>query len=147
MNNNPALTIQRQPSRRLAVLLCAMHMISFGLLWPLIVPFALKVAITALLIVSLIYYLRQDALLTADHAVTAFTLTGTLQCTVTLRSGEAVTGTVQGGTFVAPCLTVILYRPEGKFFARSIVIFPDGIDAEAFRKLRVWLRWRTRESH
>lgn len=142
MHSKSILTVQRRPSRQLATLLYAAHAMSIGLLWPLTLLVALKVAIAILIIISLIHYLRQDAWLTAHHAVTVFTLTGARQCIATLRSGEIVTGTVLGGTFVAPYLTVIMYQPEGKFFTRSIVIFPDGIDAEIFRKLRVWLRWK-----
>lgn len=142
MHSKSILNVQRRPSRQLAALLYAAHAVSIVLLWSLTLPVALKVAIAVLVVISLIHYLSQDAWLTAHHAVTAFTLTEARQCTATLHSGKSVTGEVLGGTFVAPYLTVILYQPEGKFFTRSIVIFPDSIDAEIFRKLRVWLRWK-----
>lgn len=145
MNSKSVLIVQRQPSHRLAALLCAMHLVSFGLLWPLTISPWLKAAVTMLLVASLIHYLRQDALLTARQAVITFKLTEDKRCIATLRSGETVTGAVQGGTFAAPYLTVILYQPAAKFFTRSITILPDGIDAEIFRKLRVWLRWKKRE--
>lgn len=145
MNSKSVLIVQRQPSRRLAALLCAMHLVSFGLLWPLTISLWSKAALTALLIASLVHYLRQDALLTARRAVATFKLTEDGRCAAMLRSGETVIGAVQGSTFAAPYLTVILYQPEGRFFPRSIAILPDGIDAETFRKLRVWLRWKVRE--
>jgi toxin CptA len=61
-----------------------------------------------------------------------------------------------GSSFVAPYLTVLELKPLGagglwqRFRTRSVVILPDGIDAEEFRQLRVLLRWKwknTQEAH
>ncbi|MBI2311386.1 MAG: hypothetical protein HYU77_02655 [Betaproteobacteria bacterium] len=41
----------------------------------------------------------------------------------------------------SPHLAVIRFRPAGRRLARSIVILPDAVDPEAFRRLRIWLRW------
>lgn len=98
------------------------------------------------LAISLAYYLRQDALLSADNAVIAFVLSDEMQCIVTVRSGESMICNILGNTFVAPYLTVLNLKPVGKFFTRSIVILPDGVDAEEFRQLRVWLRWKWKDN-
>jgi hypothetical protein len=50
-------------------------------------------------------------------------------------------GQVQEGSFVAPWLTLLRWRPEGTRFDRTIVILPDAIAGEEFRRLRVLLRW------
>ena len=50
-------------------------------------------------------------------------------------------GTVCDGSFVAPWLTIIRWRPDDSPFARSIVILPDMLGAESARALRVLLRW------
>jgi toxin CptA len=50
-------------------------------------------------------------------------------------------GRVCDGSFVAPWLTIIRWRPDDRVFARSIVILPGMLDAESFRRLRVILRW------
>lgn len=50
-------------------------------------------------------------------------------------------GLVCDGSFVAPWLTIIRWRPEGARFDRTILILPDMIEREGFRKLRVLLRW------
>lgn len=51
-------------------------------------------------------------------------------------------GVVRDGSFVAPFLTIVRWRPAGARFDRSIVIVPDMIAREEFRALRVLLRWR-----
>ena len=38
---------------------------------------------------------------------------------------------------------VVLLRAPGARRVRSVLVLPDSMDAEAFRQLRVWLRWRS----
>ena len=136
------LIIHRKPSYRLAAILSLAHLATAGLLGLLELPLGINAITAAALVFSLIYYLRQDALLTANDAVEFFELSGEMQCTLTTRSGESMSCSLLGGTFVTPYLTVLNLKPAGKFFSRSVVILPDGIDAEEFRQLRVWLRWK-----
>jgi hypothetical protein len=51
------------------------------------------------------------------------------------------TGQVRDGSFVAPWLTVIRWRPGGARLDRTLVILPDMIQATAMRRIRVVLRW------
>jgi hypothetical protein len=54
---------------------------------------------------------------------------------------DEVVGEVVDGSFVAPWLTVVRWRPLGARFTRTLLVLPDMLDAEAFRALRVVLRW------
>ena len=119
------LSVQRKPSFRLVTVL----------------------SIAILLIISLIYYSKQEALLSARSAVVAFELSDDMQCILTTRAGESVVCTILSSTFVAPYMTVLNLKPVGKFLTRGVVILPDGIDAEVFRRLRVLLRWKWREKY
>jgi toxin CptA len=139
------LSVHLKSSLRLTIILSLAHLVAAGLLWPLALPFSIKVTVIVVLIISLIYYLRRDALLTAKDAVVVFELSDDMQCTLTKRSGESIACTILGSTFVAPYLTVLNLKSAGKLFMRSVVIMPDGIDAEEFRCLRVWLRWKWKE--
>lgn len=56
--------------------------------------------------------------------------------------GRRLAGRVEDGSFVAPWLTLVRWRPEGARFARAALIAPDAVDAESFRRLRILLRWR-----
>lgn len=51
------------------------------------------------------------------------------------------TGEVRDGSFVAPWLTIIRWRPEGARFDRTLVVLPDMAGAEMRRRIRVVLRW------
>jgi hypothetical protein len=46
------------------------------------------------------------------------------------------------GSFVAPFLTIVRWRPRGARLTRSVVIVPGMMAAREFRALRVLLRWR-----
>jgi toxin CptA len=136
------LLIRLQPSYYLALLLSFAHAAAGLVLWPLALPLGMKVAIAILLIASLIYYLRKDALLIAHDAVVALTLTNEMSCILITRSGQSAACSLSDSTFVAPYLTVINLQPVERFFMRSVVILPDSMDAEEFRRLRIWLRWK-----
>jgi len=139
------LTVHLKPSLRLTVILSLAHLAAASLLWPLALPFAVKVVSVPILVISLTYYLRKDALLNANDAVVVFELSDEMQCTLTPRSGETIVCSILGSTFVAPYLIVLNLKPAGKSFMRSVVILADGIDAEEFRQLRVWLRWKWKD--
>lgn len=51
------------------------------------------------------------------------------------------TGQLRGGSFVAPWLTIIRWRPDGARLDRTVVILPDMIQGTAMRRVRVILRW------
>lgn len=59
------------------------------------------------------------------------------------RNGMRYPAQVQGSTLVTAGLTVLNLKLE--YGRASCVILPDAVDAEAFRRLRVWLRWRANE--
>lgn len=139
------LSIHRQPSHRLAIILSLAHLAAAGLLWPLALAWGIKVIVVVALVISLIYYLRRDALLTANNALVALELSDEMQCTFITYSGESIACAILGSTFVAPYLVVLNLKLAENFFMCSVVILPDSIDAEEFRQLRVWLRWKWRE--
>ena len=61
------------------------------------------------------------------------------------RSGEVVVGGVSGrlrpGSFVAPWLTIVRWRPYHAWLDRTVLVVPDRLGADDFRRLRVLLRW------
>ena len=61
---------------------------------------------------------------------------------VEFPDGRLVAGRLADGSFVAPWLTIVRWVPEGARFSRAIVVVPDAVEAQAFRRLRILLRWR-----
>ena len=59
----------------------------------------------------------------------------------TLVSGEVLKGHVQDASYVGAIVTTLTWRSKGALCARSVLILPDMLPAEDFRRLRVLLRY------
>lgn len=136
-----SLSIYPEPSLKLAKILVSVHLVAISLMYSLPLFIDLKIMGIVVLIISLIYYLRKNAFLTDADAIKVLMLSDEMPCQLTLHSGESYTCNVLENSFVAPYLTVVNLKLEGKFFPQSLIILVDSLDAEEFRQLRVWLRW------
>jgi len=136
------LFIKLQPSRKLAILLSMAHCTAAGVFWPLPLPAAVKILVTLLLASSLYFYLRRYAWLNSPHAIVSLRLSEKSYCRARMLSNNYSDYRIDGDTFVAPYMTVLCLKVNQAAGRRTIVILPDAIDAEAFRQLRVWLRWK-----
>ena len=112
----------------------------------------IKLGGSILLTVSLTLYLRYYVLLTSPGSVRGLELglerSDEMTCTLETQRGDRIACALLGSSFVTPYLTVLELKPLGgkkllqRLRARSVVILPDGIDADEFRRLRVLLRWK-----
>lgn len=57
---------------------------------------------------------------------------------------DGAPGALRDGSFVAPWLAILRWRPPGAHFDRTLLVAPDMLDAESFRRLRVILRFGVR---
>jgi hypothetical protein len=53
---------------------------------------------------------------------------------------DGIAGTVAAGSFVAPWLAIIRWRPADTRFDRTLLVAPDMLAEAEFRELRVILR-------
>ena len=136
------LTVSLKGSRVLAVLLVTMHALGAVLLWILPLVLWLKAAATSILLASLVFYLWRDALRSLARSVTALSLNSECGCSIQSVHGEWLEMRLLSSSFVSPYLTVLNLSPHGAWGARHVVIFPDAVDPEAFRQLRILLKWK-----
>jgi len=73
--------------------------------------------------------------------VTELRLAPDLVLVVNRGDGRLVAGHVRSSTYVSASLTSIVWRPDGARWSRSVLIVPDMLPAEEFRRLRVMLRY------
>jgi toxin CptA len=57
------------------------------------------------------------------------------------RDGMRIPCEILPDSLVTHYLAVLNLSVRGSRMARSIVLLPDAMDKEAFRRLRVWLKW------
>jgi toxin CptA len=58
------------------------------------------------------------------------------------RQGRWSEVRILGSSCVSPLLTILNLAVAGARLPRSLVVAPDSLPVEEFRRLRVWLRWR-----
>lgn len=131
------VTLTLQPSRRLALLLLAVHSGVLGLLAAVTISFWIKLLLLPAILFSAWRVLksiwrRQRIIrltLRADGRLDYLRLNAAI--------GEA---RIHPHTTVTPQLTVLLLSSERRI--EPLVLLPDSLDAEEFRQLRLWLRWQ-----
>ena len=135
-------TIKLSPSLWLAGMLTAMHGMALTLIWLLPFNLWLKIVAVLLLLASLIYHVRRDAMRTSRNAILALKISPECRCSVQVRSGDWFEAQLLSTSFVSHYLTILNLRFDHVRLVKHVVILPDAIEAEQFRQLRVLLRWR-----
>jgi len=136
------LRVRLQPSPRLAAALCAAHGVAALAFWISPLPAMLSIAASAVLGISAVSSVRGHAFRNSASSVVELELYE--DCTLSARSadGRWLHYRLVGSSFVSRVLAVLKLRTESAWGRRSVLIACDGIEAEAFRRLRVWLQWR-----
>jgi hypothetical protein len=81
------------------------------------------------------------ALRQGPRAVRHFELRGDLTVVVVTGDGSACAGRVHRDSYVGARLTTLVWRPFGRRRARTILLLPDMLPAQDFRRLRVLMRY------
>lgn len=87
------------------------------------------------------HYLLRDVLLILADSVVVLSFRGD-QASLISNAGSDYTGKIISQTIVTPFLTILIMLPDNHRLSRSVVIFSDGMDTEAYRELRVRLRFK-----
>lgn len=130
-----------QSSRICSALLFFVYSLAILIVFTLPIAEWARFALAVLLVCALVYYLRLNAWLSLSSSSVAIHIAGN-NITFLTRDGSELTGQISGDSVITPILTILNLLPKGMKRARSIVIFPDSLDAERFRELRVLLKWK-----
>lgn len=129
------------PSRRLALLFILLCFASLAASWSLPLPTLWRLLLTVVVLWWVGYHLLLDANLRLQHSCVAFRLEEKDEIVLVLRNGRHVPCKVSRDSLVTPwlvILNVLLSEQRGR---RSLVILPDAVAADSFRRLRVVLKW------
>lgn len=119
-----------EPSRRLAACVVLAAAATASLLAALPVPAWARGAVAAWCVLAFLHALARHVLRRRVHIL------GGRSIVV-----DGIAGEVVAGSFVAPWLTIVHWRPSSSRLVRTVVVLPDMLDASTFRALRVILRW------
>ena len=136
------LKINLRSSWLLVTLLTLAHGAALAIVLFVNIPFWVTLVAAAGLAVHLLVVVRRQALLLVPDAAVAIEIRSDDTLAVQARSGAWSEYAVLADTYVAPYLTVLNLRQTDSHAVKRITLLPDSLDAEDFRKLRVWLRWK-----
>jgi hypothetical protein len=100
-----------------------------------------QMAVMAAVVVWAGWSFHVDALHRGRFAVTEVRLAPDLILVACMGDGRLVAGHVRAATHVGAWVTTIVWRPDGMRWSRAILVLPDMLPAEDFRRLRVMLRY------
>ena len=75
------------------------------------------------------------------HAVAEIRVAPDLMLVACMGDGHLAAGPIRSATSVGPWMTSIVWRPVGRRVSQTILVLPDMLPAEDFRRLRVMLRY------
>lgn len=130
------LTLELQPSYRLALLLAVAHLCAVAAAWLLSIPWWIKLALLAVILASAGHQLLR---LTGQSRIRRLILKDEGYLEFLREDGTSGEARVHPQTTVTPLLVVLLLRQAGRI--EALALLPDALDAEDFRLLRLWLRW------
>ena len=136
------LSVLLGPSRRLAGLFAGAHLAAAAVAWLSLSKWWLSCAVSTVIAASLADCLRVYALRTSRRAATRVTVEADGSVSVAFRQTPAAVGRLLGSSFVSSMLIILRVRTHGRWAALPILIAPDSLEPEEFRRLLVWLRWR-----
>lgn len=129
------------PSRLLAAILLAGHGAVAVVLAFIDLPVGWTAMICLLLLLSLWHEVRK-ALRRGATSVVALRVANDDKLTFQQRDGEWRDAEVLGSSYVTAFLSVLNLQAAGERRQRHVVLLPDVLPADDYRRLRVWLRWR-----
>lgn len=133
--------MELQYSRAAVAVLAVMALSSAAIVlatpWSVPLRCAFTFAIAALFAEAL----QRVALLKAPGAARFISVQRDGRFEVESRSGAVRTGQLRAGSFVAPWLVIVRWRPDGARGDATVLVMPDMASGEDRRRLRVLLRW------
>ena len=137
----PPVRVVLASSRLAFALIGALAVATCGVMATLPVePLALGL-ITAAVVMWAIERIHVVAFRNGPRAVRQFEVRGDLTVVVVTGDGNACAGRIHRDSYVGPRLSTLVWRPFGRWRARTILLLPDMLPAQDFRRLRILLRY------
>jgi len=137
----PRLRLAPRPSRIGCALITAACAMTSLLLARLPLPLAARLVVAAAILAILTSGLRRCA---GQGVPSLFHVDIDRRITVTDSAGRSRAGSILDDSYVGACVTTIIWCADGDPWwlpARSILVLPDTLPRDEFRRLRVALRY------
>jgi hypothetical protein len=137
--NNP-IRIPVKRSRWLLAGISLSHGGAICLLWPVVLPVGLKIIFLLMTCVSFIYSIHKYLYYFDNNCPIELFLNNEDEWFLTIRRDKTYEVQLHAEHYVHPWLVVLLFRTET--CNHTIILTPDMIHPDVFRRLRVRLRYK-----
>ena len=135
------LSFDLHASRRLTGFLLVTHLLATIAVLMLPWSMAPRAALVCALLLSLGWSVGRHGLRRLPGAICRVQVSASDAWTLWRRDGRVVTGELAGSTFAHPALVILNFRRAAG--TQSVIMLPDSLDSDAFRRLRVHLATRS----
>jgi toxin CptA len=129
-----------KPSYLLAIILASAGLGAIAILASVPLPLIARVFLIFAVVAATVYHIM-NILLWLPWSLDKLELNGKGELHVSRRDGKTQAVHILPSSFVMPYLTILNLAIRGTKWHRSMLVMPDRVENEAFRQLRVWLRW------
>jgi hypothetical protein len=136
-----AVEAKLRRSRLAAAFLAAATLATLGLLALTPMHPSMRILAATAIACAALDVLRVGILARGPRGVRRLRLRLTGEIDIECGDGSWASGEIRAGSFVAPWLTIVRWRPEGARRDRTVAVLPDMANEETRRRLRVMLRW------
>lgn len=133
-------------SRLLALVIVLPAVASLISVWMLSLNVWVQFSLITAVLFWTLHHLLIDAGLKMRRSCVAFRLEEREGIVLVLRSGSHHSGKVLPYSFISPYMVILGVLQSGDRRRRNLLIMPDAMGADSFRRLRVALRWSARPS-
>ncbi len=137
----PAVVVTLRASRGAGIALGVLATGTAGVVLALPMPLWCQAALILVLVTWTTWQFQCIALRSGAGAVTEIRVVANRLIAVRYGTRPLVAGHVRSASYVGAHLTTIVWRPDGARRSRTVLILPDMLPEDDFRRLRVLLRY------
>ena len=141
----PVVVVTLRASRCAGVALGVLATGTAGVVLALPLPLWCHIGLIVLLVAWTTWHFQCVALRTGAYAITEIRVVANRLIAVRYGTRALVAGHVRAASYVGPRLATIVWRPDGARWSRTVLILPDMLPDDDFRRLRVLLRYARSE--
>ena len=133
-----------RPSRIYFLLLFILSLTALDALWQLPLPALRLLALTLIVLCWSGYVLFLESNLRMGRSCVAFRLEEQEEVVLVLRNGRHLSGRILSDSLVTPYIVILNVLMKEQRRVHSLLILPDAMGEDSFRRLRIALRWGDR---
>jgi hypothetical protein len=137
----PSVHVVLGPSRIIAAGIGIAALATLGVVLSMTLPAWLQSALCVTIILWALGAFRVAALRRSTLAVTELRLMADRTVVACMGDGRLVAGHLRDATYVGAWVTCVVWRADGAHWSRAVLVVPDMLPREDFRRLRVMLRY------